>query len=200
MWSSSVEANVSAASMEVAENNVLEALSQIIDLDFRIGIISCRFVKDMQIDEALGEVSFPLELTTPACLIKDVFEQRANEVVSMLSWIKSVKVTMSTQPARPVFAGELLRGLLTILNIVAVSSCKGGIGKSIVAVNLTYTLAGLGARVGIFDTNVHGPSLPTMVSPENRLLEMNPKKRTIIPTEYVRVKLVPFLDFAGQVV
>ncbi|GMH04627.1 hypothetical protein Nepgr_006467 [Nepenthes gracilis] len=193
----SVEASVSAASMEAAENDVLKALSQIIDPDFGTDIVSCGFVKDMQIDEALGEVSFRLELTTPACPIKDVFEQRANEVVSMLPWVKNVKVTMSAQPARPVFAGELPRGLQTISNIVAVSSCKGGVGKSTIAVNLAYTLAGMGARVGIFDADVYGPSLPTMVSPENRLLEMNPEKRTIIPTEYLGVKLVSF-GFAGQ--
>lgn len=49
---------------------------------------------------------------------------------------------------------------------------QGGVGKSTVAVNMAYTLAGMGARVGVFDADVYGPSLPTMVSPENRLLEM----------------------------
>ena len=53
-----------------------------------------------------------------------------------------------------------------------IKNFKGGVGKSTVAVNLAYTLAGMGARVGIFDADVYGPSLPTMVSPENRLLEM----------------------------
>lgn len=53
---------------------------------------------------------------------------------------------------------------------------KGGVGKSTVAVNLAYTLAGMGARVGIFDSDVYGPSLPTMVSPENRLPEFLSKK------------------------
>ena len=58
--------------------------------------------------------------------------------------------------------------------IVFVETCcvQGGVGKSTVAVNLAYTLADMGARVGIFDADVYGPSLPTMVSPENRLLEM----------------------------
>lgn len=58
-------------------------------------------------------------------------------------------------------------------------------GKSTVAVNLAYTLAGMGARVAIFDADVCGPSLLTMVSPDNRLLEMNPEKRSIIPTAYL---------------
>ncbi|XP_034700200.1 fe-S cluster assembly factor HCF101, chloroplastic isoform X1 [Vitis riparia] len=193
----SASASTSAISSGTAEADVLKALSQIIDPDFGTDIVSCGFVKDLQINEALGEVSFRLELTTPACPIKDMFEQKANEVVAMLPWVKNVNVTMSAQPARPVFAGQLPAGLQTISNIIAVSSCKGGVGKSTVAVNLAYTLAGMGARVGIFDADVYGPSLPTMVSPENRLLEMNPEKRSIIPTEYLGVKLVSF-GFAGQ--
>ncbi|XP_065849839.1 fe-S cluster assembly factor HCF101, chloroplastic isoform X2 [Euphorbia lathyris] len=187
----------STVSSRTTENDVLKALSQIIDPDFGTDIVSCGFVKDLLIDEAQGEVSFRLELTTPACPIKDMFEQKANEVVAVLPWVKNVKVTMSAQPARPIFAGKLPAGLQTISNIVAVSSCKGGVGKSTVAVNLAYTLAGMGARVGIFDADIYGPSLPTMVSPENRLLEMNPEKRTIIPTAYLGVKLVSF-GFAGQ--
>ncbi|KAK9268595.1 hypothetical protein L1049_000350 [Liquidambar formosana] len=195
--SASVEAGASTISTGTAETDVLKALSQIIDPDFGTDIVSCGFVKDLHIDEALGEVSFRLELTTPACPIKDMFEEKANEVVAMLPWVKNVNVTMSAQPARPIFAGQLPVGLQTISNIVAVSSCKGGVGKSTVAVNLAYTLADMGARVGIFDADVYGPSLPTMVSPENRILEMNPEKRTIIPTEYLGVKLVSF-GFAGQ--
>ncbi|MBA0719273.1 hypothetical protein Golax_006968 [Gossypium laxum] len=193
----SVEAGSSAASSGTAEGDVLKALSQIIDPDFGTDIVTCGFVKDLLIDEASGEVSFRLELTTPACPIKDMFEQQANEVVARLPWVKKVTVTMSAQPAKPIFAGDLPAGLQRISNIVAVSSCKGGVGKSTVAVNLAYTLAGMGARVGVFDADVYGPSLPTMVSPENRLLEMNPEKRTIIPTDYLGVKLVSF-GFAGQ--
>ncbi|KAK4481207.1 hypothetical protein RD792_012089 [Penstemon davidsonii] len=191
------QAVVSEVASKTAETDVLKALSQIIDPDFGTDIVSCGFVKDLNVIKESGEVSFRLELTTPACPVKDMFEKKAHEVVTALPWVQKVNVTMSAQPARPVFAGNLPAGLRTISNVVAVSSCKGGVGKSTVAVNLAYTLAGMGARVGIFDADVYGPSLPTMVSPENRLLEMNPEKRTIIPTEYMGVKLVSF-GFAGQ--
>ncbi|KAJ6805647.1 fe-S cluster assembly factor HCF101, chloroplastic isoform X1 [Iris pallida] len=191
------QAGTMPISVDLAKQDVLAALSQIIDPDFGTDIVSCGFVKDLHIDEPMQEVSFRLELTTPACPIKDMFEQQANEVVAELPWVNKVNVKMSAQPAKPIFAGELPKGLQRISNIVAVSSCKGGVGKSTVAVNLAYTLAGMGARVGIFDADVYGPSLPTMVSPENRLLEMNPETRTILPAEYLGVKLVSF-GFAGQ--
>nr|CAD1824198.1 unnamed protein product [Ananas comosus var. bracteatus] len=70
------------------EERCLDCLSQIIDPDFGTDIVSCGFVKDLEVDEALEEVSFRLELTTPACPIKDMFEEKANEVVTALPWVK----------------------------------------------------------------------------------------------------------------
>ena len=75
--------------------------------------------------------------------------------------------------------------------------CLPGVGKSTVAVNLAYTLAQMGAKVGIFDADIYGPSLPTMVDPELRVLQMDPETRAITPTLYEGVKLVSF-GFAGQ--
>jgi Mrp family chromosome partitioning ATPase len=188
---------VADLSPESARKDVLGALSQIIDPDFGTDIVSCGFVKELSIDEHTGQVSFQLELTTPACPVKDVFEQQAKEKVSAIAWVKQVDVKMTAQPAKPLIADDVPAGLKRVSNIVAVSSCKGGVGKSTVAVNLAYSLAQMGARVGIFDADIYGPSLPTMVSPEVRVLQMNPETREIIPTEYLGVKLVSF-GYAGQ--
>ncbi|CAM6025626.1 unnamed protein product [Sphagnum balticum] len=177
--------------------DVLGALSTIIDPDFGTDIVSCGFVKDLSIDNDSSQVSFRLELTTPACPVKDMFEQQAKEKVSAIPWVKGVSVTMSAQPAAPLVAEDVPKGLKEVSNIIAVSSCKGGVGKSTIAVNLAYSLAGMGARVGIFDADVYGPSLPTMVSPELCVLQMEAETKAIIPTEYMGVKLVSF-GFAGQ--
>eukprot|EP00803_Ostreobium_quekettii_P011349 evm.model.scf_945.1 EVM.evm.TU.scf_945.1 scf_945:1635-5006(-) len=193
-----LRAEASQAVTAIQEQEVLGALEKIIDPDFNANIVECGFVKDLTIDSASGKVAFRLELTTPACPIKGEFERQAREFVGDLEWVQDVDVTMDAQPPQPLGPeGERPGGLKKVKNVIAVYSCKGGVGKSMVAVNLAYTLAQMGAKVGIFDADIYGPSLPTMVNPELRVLEMDEETRAIKPTIYEGVKLVSF-GFAAQ--
>jgi Mrp family chromosome partitioning ATPase len=185
-------------SVQSKESEVLAALSTIIDPDFQMNIVDCGFVKDLDIDQESGRVCFRLELTTPACPIKTEFENAAHEKVGALPWVKSVEVSMDARQSVPLLDHEERpSGLKRVGHIIAVSSCKGGVGKSTTAVNLAFTLTQMGAKVGIFDADVYGPSLPTMISPEIRVLQMDSDTKAITPVEYLGVKAVSF-GFAGQ--
>jgi Mrp family chromosome partitioning ATPase len=188
--SNSVVARSTARSLE---GDVLQALGTIMDPDFGMNIVECGFVKDLEIQG--GKVSFSLELTTPACPIKDEFERSAFDVVNGLDWVDDVRVNMTAQA---VSASDVRpNGLKNVKHIIAVSSCKGGVGKSTTSVNLAYMLAQMGAKVGIFDADVYGPSLPTMISPEIRVLQMDEESKAITPVEYEGVRGVSF-GFAQQ--
>eukprot|EP00667_Euglena_gracilis_P006670 EG_transcript_6735 len=184
------------APIAIREGEVLDKLRRIIDPDLGTDIVSCGFVKRLTVDPAEGTVSFTLELTTPACPVKGEFERAAKQYVSELSWVKGVQVVMDAQvPQAP--SVQEFPGLAKVGHIIAVASCKGGVGKSTTAVNLAYALAQLGARVGIFDADIYGPSLPTMISPSFPLHEMDPATRALTPVDYEGVKGVSF-GFLGQ--
>ena len=170
------------------ESEILDALRVIIDPDLGKDIVSLGFIKDLGITES-GDVSFTVELTTPACPVKDRFKTQCEQVVSALPWSGAVQVTMSAQQqGNPLEAQS--PGIQGVQQIVAVSSCKGGVGKSTAALNLAYTLSRMGARVGLFDADVYGPSLPTLVRPDDtRVMAENDLLR---PLEHEGVKLMSF--------
>ncbi len=170
------------------ESDVLDSMRHIMDPDLGRDIVSLGFIKNLQITEA-GQVSFVVELTTPACPVKEHFRSSCIESVSRLPWVTKVDVTMSAAPRSNPLVNKS-RGLEKVATIVAVSSCKGGVGKSTVAVNLAYSLSLLGGKVGLFDADVYGPSLPTMVSPARTELFM--ENELIVPLEYEGVKLMSF--------
>jgi len=185
-------------STSLAEAEVLGALARIIDPDFGEDIVSCGFVRDLIADPASGRASFRLQLTTPACPVKAEFERLARQYVGAIPWVEDLTVVMSADPPKPVApAAERPGGLASVKHIIAVSSCKGGVGKSTTAVNLAFTLLQMGGSVGIFDADVYGPSLPTMTSPEYKQIAADPVTRELTPVEYAGVKCMSF-GWAGQ--
>jgi len=148
--------------MEVAmasEIDIFKALSSIIDPDFNKDIVSLGFVKDMRIDG--GRVGFTIELTTPACPVKEEFRRQAEEAVSALAGVSDVAVNITSKVAAQPKVAQQVPG---VSNIIAVTSGKGGVGKSTTAVNLAVALAQTGARVGLFDADIYGPSIPHMMN------------------------------------
>eukprot|EP00240_Pyramimonas_obovata_P012714 CAMPEP_0118923686 /NCGR_PEP_ID=MMETSP1169-20130426/2116_1 /TAXON_ID=36882 /ORGANISM="Pyramimonas obovata, Strain CCMP722" /LENGTH=261 /DNA_ID=CAMNT_0006864703 /DNA_START=98 /DNA_END=880 /DNA_ORIENTATION=+ len=182
--------SANSGSVTEAELAVLDKLRNIIDPDFGQDIVACGFIKNLEANVDTGVVKFDMELTTPACPIKDEFERQAREYVAQLDWVKEVDLTMTAQPVKPLIADDMPAGLKGVRHVIAVSSCKGGVGKSTVSVNLAYSLAMMGAKVGIFDADVYGPSLPTMISPEQDVLMMDPETKMISPVEYEGVSRV----------
>ncbi|HVF56221.1 MAG TPA: Mrp/NBP35 family ATP-binding protein [Pyrinomonadaceae bacterium] len=162
----------------VTEADVYGALSQIQDPDLHKDIVRLGFIKDLKI--AGGTVSFRIVLTTPACPVREQMETQARELVGALAGVSSVNVTMDAEVPQGRGFGEkvAVRG---IRNIIAVSSGKGGVGKSTVAVNLAVSLARDGARVGLMDADVYGPNVPLMLGVGDMRPTVNVNK--LVPLE-----------------
>ncbi|MGN7611089.1 iron-sulfur cluster carrier protein ApbC [Magnetococcales bacterium HHB-1] len=171
---------------EVQPQQVLDALRQIIDPDLNRDIVSLGFIKHLKIEG--GAVSFTIELTTPACPVKEQFRQQAQSVVGAIEGVSTVDVTMSAQVQGGKEKVELLPG---VKNVIAVASGKGGVGKSTVAVNLALALAESGASVGIMDADIYGPSLPRMLNISSRpAVEEEDKTKKIPPLEAYGLKAI----------
>ena len=179
----------------LTEKDILSALKNIIDPDFDQDIVSLGFVRNIKINK--GDVSFNIELTTPACPVKDEFQRQAKEAISSLSGVENVVVVMTSQKPQKRKSLSMKSTLKDVRSIIAVSSCKGGVGKSTIAAQLSSELARRGFKVGLVDADIHGPSIPSLFNLNNISIYQNQNKQ-FIPIEKNNLKIMSFGFLLGD--
>jgi ATP-binding protein involved in chromosome partitioning len=180
---------------QVTPEKVKAALSTVMDPDLHVDIVSLNMISDIKVTDS--KVSFTLTLTTPACPVKEKIEAECRAVVQALPGISSVEMesTASVAGQRRLPGGkEPVEG---VKHIVAITSGKGGVGKSSVAVNLAVALAHLGAKVGLLDADVTGPNVPIMMGVDDYQPTATSEQR-IIPAENYGVKCISMAFFVRK--
>ncbi|MEJ2446440.1 MAG: Mrp/NBP35 family ATP-binding protein [Anaerolineales bacterium] len=169
------------AGKSLTRETVLEALGKVQDPEINKDLVSLGMIDNLEVAD--GKVSFTLNLTTPACPLRDEIQNRARSAVEALDGVKEIDIKMDAKV--PVGQGKSEHK--NIKNVIAVASGKGGVGKSTVAVNLAVALAEKGASVGLLDADIYGPNIPTMMGVD-RL--KGAKDDKILPGEGHGVKVI----------
>jgi len=157
----------------VTQEKVLEALGKVQDPELHRDIVSLGMVKDLGVTD--GHVRFTVELTTPACPLRETIETDCKKALAAVPGITGLEINFGAQ-VRGSKAGAGQTDLLpTVKNVVLVAAGKGGVGKSTVAANLAVALSLLGAKTGLLDADIYGPSVPIImgVKGEPTKIEVN---------------------------
>jgi ATP-binding protein involved in chromosome partitioning len=180
--------------MIITNEQVLNALRNVEDPDLKKDLVTLNMIKDVKIEDR--NVSFTLELTTPACPLKDMLKNAClNAIKYFVAKDAEVHINITSRVTKPADITQLSQ----IKNIILVSSGKGGVGKSTVASNLAIALAANGAKTGLIDADIYGPSVPTMfglVGAKPAARETEDGKTLILPIEKYGIKLLSLGFFA----
>jgi ATP-binding protein involved in chromosome partitioning len=179
--------------MPVEHASVLDALRVVRDPDLQRDIVTLGFIKDLKIDG--GHVAFTIELTTPACPVKDQMRDQARAAVQQVAGVTSIDVQMSARVREAVGADGTRQTVPGVKNVIAVGAGKGGVGKTTVAVNLALALARSGGRVGIIDADIYGPNVPIMLGLKTQLTTDGQK---IVPAEKYGLQVISMGFLTGD--
>ena len=176
----------------VGVDQVLEKLATVVDPDLKKDIVSMGMIKDLELDS--GDLKFTLELTTPACPFNDEIEADVRKAIDDIDGIENfdMKVTAKVMEGRSLDDDSLA----TVKNVIGVASGKGGVGKSTVSLNLALALSQTGAKVGLLDADIYGPSIPLMLGMKDGAMEVEDNK--LQPATFNDLKVVSFGFFAEQ--
>jgi len=174
----------------MTKDKVLQALSNVQEPDLGKDLVTLNMVQDIEING--NDVSFTVVLTTPACPLKDMIGNACvNAIKILISKEANVKVNFtSNTTSKRTDPGSVLP---KVKNIIAVVSGKGGVGKSTVSANLALALSQGGAKVGLMDADIYGPSVPIMFGVRGErpmMMDVGNDKGMIVPLEKYGIKLM----------
>ncbi len=176
--------------MTVDTSAVLEVLKPVQDPELQKSLVELNMIRNVEVEG--GNVSFTLVLTTPACPLREFIVEDCEKAVKTLPGIESVNVEVTAETPQQKASLPDQQGIEGVKNIIAVSSGKGGVGKSTVAVNIAVALAEAGAKVGLMDADIYGPNAPTMLGLANAkvLVQEGSQGQVLEPAFNYGVKLV----------